>query len=322
MERENILRDLCIKDDFSPKYQEIIGVCIKELVELNPSDVMHAVVDDKSYHQERDLFSHIVLALKALLITDKYQNSSVEDKVRLIIAVMLHDVGKAIQWKSIDTSTGNWHFRGHDTVGACWFRALVKKNCWDEIFFRPVFLAIWYHMVKSKYNIGLLHFLKEHNAIGITECLHCADDYGRLEVQDIIPEKIIVPNIPENTTIPNLPIVVYICGKSGSGKTTLARRTMEELSDISTGYVCFNRTLLRVIGDIDDPWADCDSNIRGNNAKSRSPYKNIFDIYQKDAQKREQVKEGLIDDFTTSVQNNTVTFVTSTPFQNSSFSIT
>lgn len=301
-----ILDTLCGNDDFCEHHKSIINMCIVEFIKLSPWKVMHAVIDEKSSHQERDLFSHIVLALQALKITNHYQFATTDDKVRLVLAVLLHDVGKAVQWKGIDTSTGRWHFHGHDTVGACWFWSLVKKNGWDEKFFRPVFLAIWYHMVKSQENVGLLAFLKDHDALHITECLHCADDYGRLEVQDNIPEMLNVRAIPEIASIPNLPIVVYICGKSGTGKTTLARKTMEELSDILTGYVSFDNTILRIIGGINEPWADADPVIRGNK------YKTLYNYYQKNAQQREQVREGLSVDFKTSVENNTVTLFTTT----------
>lgn len=318
MSQSTILEQLCTRDEFTDKYQIIATTCVKEFLALKPEDVLHMIIDATSPHQERDLLSHTILALHALYRTDRFQTSTVDDKFRLTLAVLLHDVGKAIQWKNIDTSSGYWHFRGHDTVGACWFWALVKKNRWDEVFMRPIFLAIWYHMIKSPDNKGLLHFLRHHDALHLTECLHCADNYGRLEVQADLPETLLVDPIPNTSSVPNLPIVIYICGKSGAGKTTMARNIMESMSDVSVGYVSFDRTMLRVLDNITDPWADADPSIRGANIKAKSRYKTLYDTYQKDTRVRDQVRKGLNEDFKNSTESNTVTLFTSTTTKPSS----
>ncbi|CAH6419707.1 Hypothetical protein HVR_LOCUS783 [uncultured virus] len=305
------LLSLCIQDDFSGEQIAIVKTCVNEFLMLNPRDVLHYLVDDKSPHQERDLLSHIILALKVLHKTDRFQSASSVEKFRLTITVLLHDTGKAIQWKSIDTST-RWHFRGHDAVGACWFWSLVKKYEWDELFMRPIFLAIWFHMVRSQENVGLLAFLAEHHALPTLECLHCSDNYGRAEVQHEIGDNLHVESIPQFASVPNLPIVVYLCGKSGVGKTTMARHLIETMPEISVGYVSFDRSMLRVLGNITTPWADADIDIRGKNLKVPSTYKTLYDQYQKNTLQREMVRQGLAEDFKTSTENNTVTIFTST----------
>jgi len=321
----DILEELCVDSEFRQEYKDIIMTCINEFMKLNPSDVLHCYIDENSPHQERDLLSHVILALKALHKTDRYMKSGLEDKIRLVIAVLLHDVGKAILWKTINTSTGRWNFKGHDNVGACWFWALVKRMKWDKKFFRSVFLAIWYHMVKSKENRGLIHFLKEHGALDITECLHCADNNGLLEIQNKIPDILEVPNIPEFAELPNVPIVVYICGKSGCGKTTLAKTTIEKLDEIdpniTTGYVSFDRSMMKTLGNITELWADADPLIRGNSLKEKSKYKELYDIYQKNSGKREQVRKVYLSDFKESLNDNIVTFLTTTASKPSSHSL-
>lgn len=286
--------DLSLLEEFTPQQTEIMEICLKEFYSLNPSQVLHP---KGKFHHEGDLLSHVKLAVSALKKTDRYQTSS--DRFRLVLSVLLHDVGKALQWKQIDTSSGHWHFKGHDTVGACWFWKLVQTEGWDQEYLYPVFLSIWFHMVRSPFNAGLLGFLGE--ALPFLETLHCSDDCGRLEVQSQLPEIIPVPTLAPMPALPDLPLVVYICGESGAGKTTFSHSLIQKNKDLKTGYVSFDRALLEV-GGITQEWADMDSQIR------TGIYKKLY----ADPQIRKSAEKLFEQHFTRSLENNRVTLLTTT----------
>lgn len=286
--------DSCLLEEFTPQQTEIMKVCLREFYALNPSQVLHP---KGKFHHEGDLLSHIKLAISALKKTDRYQISS--DRFRLLLSVLLHDVGKAVQWKQIDTSTGHWHFKGHDTVGACWFWNLVQTKGWDQEYLYPVFLSIWFHMVRSSSNAGLLGFLGE--AIPFLETLHCSDDCGRLEVQEQLPEIIPVPSLAPTPALPDLPLVVYICGESGAGKTTFVHSLIQKHPDLKAGYVSFDRALLEV-GGITQDWADIDPEIR----------KGIYKKLYSDPEIRKSAQKVFGQHFIHSIKNNQVTLLTTT----------
>lgn len=305
------MQSLIHQETFHPEHQAILITIADAFMKLQPQTVLHYVKDSASPHQERDLLSHTIFAMQALLITDRYAAADVTDRFRMLLTTLVHDVGKALQWPAIDTSTP-WNFRGHDTVGASWFWNQVKHHQWDQHLLRPVFLAVWFHMVKAPENQGLIYFLHQHGALHIVESLFCADNYGRLEMQAQLTSPLIVPSIPTSVMLPHLPIVVYILGRSGSGKTTLARRWMEEMPDVSTGYVAFDRALLRTLSNNNTPWADMDPAVRGPNFRVKSPYSAVYDQYQRYPAQRELVRKAFSEDFKQSIATVEVTFLTST----------
>src|SRR3989338_5926947 len=300
-----------------PVYGAIFRIVYEAFMGLGPAGCLHVVRDEHSPHQERDLLSHTVLALGALVLTDRYGAGSVKERFLMVLAVMVHDAGKVVLWNTlIDQSQSSWHFRVHDTVGACWFWDLVQTHQWDQQLLRPVFLAVWFHMVKSPENIGLVYFLHQFQAATLLETVFCADSLGKLEVQSQIPRSLLTPlpvkSIPAASPLPHIPIVVYICGKSGTGKTTLARQLMEGMPEITTGYVAFDQSLLKVIGGITTPLADLDPAIRGVHIRAKSSYKKFYDIYQKDVDQRSLVQKDFTTSFKQSIATHTITFLTST----------
>lgn len=310
------LHQLCLLDEFTPQQKEMMEICLSRFLVLQPELVLHA---PGNVHLERDLLSHTKLALLNLQKTDRYKDGF--DHFRTILSVLLHDVGKAVQWPAIDQSEGKWHFKGHDTVGACWFWDLVIEQSWDQLYLRPVFLAIWYHMVRSSENAGLLSFLScNKDTIPVIECLHCCqnpiltnDDAGRFEVQDTLPPVITVKNLPKECVLPQLPIVLYIMGESGAGKTTLSRNLMSQMPFFTSGYVSHDKALLRVMGGITEPWADVDPVIRGTGLADKDAQYNIwYKMIQKDSEKKRLVQEQFENDFHRSLDENMVTLCPTT----------
>lgn len=176
------LQRLTDKFNISSKDIVTINFLASEFLKLKPQEVLHYIRDKNSYHQEKDLLSHTLLTLHSLSFLPAVNT---ED----IVSALVHDAGKAVQWfnniinedGSIRDGKERWNFHGHDTVGAMWFWEIVLEQKWDQNRWRPVFLAIWYHMVKSEENKKFLGFLDKQTII-ILQNLNCADNYGRGEL--------------------------------------------------------------------------------------------------------------------------------------------
>jgi hypothetical protein len=315
------LWSLCFLPEFTLNQHGIMEKCLTHFLELDPASVLHMTGE---YHLEKDLLSHTILSLQALHKTDRFIIEGT-DRFQLLLAVLLHDVGKAVQWPTIDRLDGRWHFKGHDVVGARWFWNLVQKSGWVETYLRPVYHAIWYHMVRSIENTPLLSFLGD--SIPVLECLHCADDSGRLEVQSSLnsktfPSTLIVRSLPVKCVLPRYPIVLYIMGESGAGKTTLARDLMERQSGLNMSHVSHDMAVLRIMGGITEKWAESDRNIRGAGlTDTTAPYNIWYKEMTKDSMKQRMVRELFESQFYRSLDDNDVTICPTTVTRPSSHSL-
>jgi hypothetical protein len=278
-------------------------------------EVKHHVNSPAHAHQEVNLQAHVDLTLKSTKFVSTFVCANAEIQEQMLCTSLVHDIGKAVQWPFIDKKTAGWSFSGHGVVGAVWLWEQVLKNGWDQKWWRPVYLAVWFHMIKYDENKGVIGCLDDRTRL-LFETLCCADNHGRSETFIENPETPLATHeIPKSTTIPNLPILLYVFGKSGVGKTTFAKKISEELESqgITWGYSSHDKGMLEIMRGITTPWADMDPSIRGSSIKDKNTiYSSAYTEMTKDPVKQKEVYKHLSKSVNSSLKKNEVTIFTTT----------
>ncbi len=149
-------------------------------------DIMHGVEQPPEFHPEGDVFTHTCLVLDKI-----YENTGGLASPELVMAGLLHDVGKPPTFSVSDRI----RFNGHDKLGADMSREICRRlkfsNKQIELIYELVrdhlkFKDVFY-MKKStlKRFIGMPGF-DEHMVLHLADCLA---SHGSTEAYDFIMKK-------------------------------------------------------------------------------------------------------------------------------------
>lgn len=95
------------------------------LLDQAPFDGMRDVPQDPTFHGEGDVLAHTKLVCHSLMSSGGYRNLPADRQVTLLLAAMLHDIGKTRTTKMVDE---RWSAPRHSVVGARMAREFLWRD--------------------------------------------------------------------------------------------------------------------------------------------------------------------------------------------------
>lgn len=105
--------------------ENVDGRRLDALLDRSPFDQMRDVPQDPTFHGEGDVLAHTKLVCRSLVSSDGYCGLSQDRQVTMLLAAMLHDIGKVRTTQLVD---GRWSAPRHSVVGA----RIARECLWRE----------------------------------------------------------------------------------------------------------------------------------------------------------------------------------------------
>jgi len=131
---KNILNDILLSEKPSTSIYKLIET--REMNNIIPEIMKLKGFDQRTPYHDKDVLDHTMAVL-----------DSINPKLNLRMAALLHDVGKPACFTTDDKGRG--HFYGHHIVSAEESEKILRRLGYDENFILEVKTLIQYHYIKA-----------------------------------------------------------------------------------------------------------------------------------------------------------------------------
>ena len=228
---------------FMDKYG-FVSELVSTLNETNYPDLMrktlHSKTSNNPYHREEDVWSHTMMALNYVL-----EKEPAFPSIRLLIAVLLHDIGKYYVMTEEDDKT---YFKGHPGmsvfVAGDVLKLFIEKrliNDDDAIYILNLIAS--HHAIDSN-SFSLLKFMQKYAKYGkdfVNDMINLrfADNNGRISTRRAFNNNMLLGlqnNIvscfddyyKNDDVVSKSNKIIFMVGVPGAGKTSFIRNNFNE----------------------------------------------------------------------------------------------
>jgi predicted HD phosphohydrolase len=205
------------------------------------------------YHVE-SLLVHSVMAAIHALMQAHIRRLTKQKKFLAFVTALLHDIGKIVTTRMVDSKNLYISYPGHASRGAMIlniFRNVLRESGMSEHDINVMITVVTYHMCAYRYTRNDIHnalFLTQEQLV-LMLILAYGDNLGSFRNSDYLPSYVSITDSierwyarivslqnertrnPTHTLPADKPILILVAGQSGAGKTTFTQSLMTHLKD-------------------------------------------------------------------------------------------
>ncbi len=125
-----------------------LGIIKRYFSEL---DALIGVAQDPKYHPEGDVWVHTMMSLDAMAKLLEGQEIDQKQKLKLLLATLCHDLGKAVTSKVVD---GRIRSIGHERAGVALTKSLLEKLTNEKRLIESIVPLVEHHLKPSQLYFG------------------------------------------------------------------------------------------------------------------------------------------------------------------------